>query len=224
MTHWKRLTPYGRVKMVRNVLGMFEQATEGERTYGEAWYRVAHNAADRIGRVNGVGTRTVAAVIAALSPSNEWQSNLVDAERYVQAHVGGMDRPGSRTYGPNQRKAWDILAAGPGDLLRFFGPTAPKTRAFFLSIAEPNENHGTVVVDGHTYNIACGVYTSLSEVPDLGALGRYLPVSEAFCASAVIAGLTPQAMQATCWLTHRRLHLDVRADDFHPLITTSRIA
>lgn len=219
---FKRLTPVGRPTMVRNILQVHSEATRDELLKGARWYGDAHAAAALIARETGVQVRTVAAVISALSPSNMWHRNVLDAAEYCKAWRDGLDRPSASTYGAQQRKAWNILHAERGsDLLSFFAARSYKTRAFFLSIAEPETTHGTVVVDGHTYNIACGVYQPLDRVPDLSKKGRYFPVAEAFVAAGIIADVTPQALQATCWLAWRRIYR-YHQDDFHPIVTTKR--
>lgn len=199
-----------RSQMVANVLAVYDQATEGEREYGEQWYRTAHAAAARIGRKHDVPARTVAAVISALSPSNKWHQNIVDAERFVEAYANGrryeQGEPGASTYPVGRHKAWDILHGMYDDVEdAFLTGTAKKTHAFFLSIARPLDNIYTVTVDGHMYNVARDERTPLSEVPDLNSAGRYEDVSDAVVEASAARGVTPQAMQATTWLVWRRL-------------------
>ncbi len=161
-----------------NVLAVYARATEGEREYGEQWYPVAHAAAARIAKAYGSDIDTVAAVISALSPSNVWHNNLVDAERFVEEHAAGRQYengpPVATTYPVGRFKAWDILH-GMYDHPRqaFETGTAKKTLAFYECIARPYENTGTVVVDGHAWNIATSTKVPLSDVPNLNRAGRY---------------------------------------------------
>ncbi len=206
-----------------NVLKVWKQSTEGEREYGEQWYRVAHGAAYRIGLTFGCRTAKVVGVISALSPSNPWHRNLTDAEAYCRAHSRNERRPTASTYSNGQRKAWAILQDEYDDPLEAFETgSAWKTRAFYLSILNPHKSLDTVVVDGHAWNISTNQRVPLNDVGHIGK-GRYHACARAYVRAAVRENVKPQAMQATTWLTWRRLNgysLDFDAD---LLLTTERI-
>jgi hypothetical protein len=209
-----------------NVRLMWDRSTEGEREYGERWYPVAHKAAARIGAVYGFHVRQVSAVISALSPSNQWHQNLVDAEAYCEqaARKAPPRRPPSAsTYPVGRTKAWDILFGmydDPEDA--FLTGTAMKTHAFFKSIAEPFTNLDTVVIDGHAWNIACGKRQSLREAGSIGKR-KYEAAARCYIRTAIRVGVTPQAMQATCWIAWRRGNQYNLEFDDDLLLTTRRI-
>ena len=211
-----------------NVLQVYDMATEGEREYGEAWYPLAHKAASRIAVKYDVDMRVVAAVISALSPSNRWHQNLFDAERFVEAWADGRNKRKqlppvtSVTYSQNWQKAWDLLRGLYDDPVEAFETgTAEKTRAFYLAIAEPYSNTNHVVVDGHAWNIATNRRRPLKEVPNLSK-GRYRKCSRTYVRASHERGVTPQAMQATCWIVWRRLtNWQLEMDDL--LLTTERM-
>ena len=207
-----------------NVLAVWNRATEGEREYGENWYPMAHKAAARIAKAYGVSVPKVAGVISALSPNNKWHQNLVDAETFVEfwtdAKTGNW--PTASTYPVGRQKAIDILTGlheNPVDA--FMTGRAHKTLAFYLSIAFPYPSLDTVVVDGHAWNIATNQRLPLDKIGSITAR-RYEACSMAYVRAAIVAGVTPQAMQATCWLAWRRL-ANWQLDFEDMLLTTERM-
>jgi len=206
-----------------NVLRIYAQATEGEREYGENWYPVAHKAAARIARTTGFTVRQIAGVLSALSPSNRWHQNIVDAERFAIAARDGKSQPSASTYPIGRAKAWDILTEVVEDPEEVFTATqtSMKTHAFFLSIAGPFSSVDLVVVDGHAWNIATNNRKPLGEVGTITPK-RYKEASRCYVRAAMQAGVTPQAMQATCWLAWRRLASpQTQLEDI--LLTTERM-
>ena len=203
----RNLLPTSNAKMRANIRTVWEAATPEERAMGARWYMDAHDHARNMARRYHVPFPTTVAVISALSPSNLWSQNLKDAAAFLEAFTrGDKDRPLAQTYGPNADKAWNILQDGEADPLGYFEGRAHKTRAFYLSILEPGRTQGIVVVDGHALNVALGRRVPLSEVPNLSAMGRYFPVSDAYVHVADDLGIVASTLQATTWLAWRRMH------------------
>ena len=73
----------------REIVAKFTLATSQEVQLGCDWYRSAFQIADRISDKYGLPTETVAGVIAALSPNNRWERNIIDAEAIIKCWAAG---------------------------------------------------------------------------------------------------------------------------------------
>ena len=77
------------------------------------WYRSALNIAGRIADRYDMRIETVAGVLAALSPNNRWERNIIDAENIIKCWAaGGTDEDvgGDKWHlFNNEAKALDIL-------------------------------------------------------------------------------------------------------------------
>lgn len=185
---------------VRNILAVYGQATDQERGDGRLWYIKANATAQGLGYAYRVPVCQVAGVIAALSPRNRWERNLVDATTVYTA--GTVSYTAFRA---NVDKAKKIAALGwdAGEVLDLLGQ-GPKTRAFFWNIYTPDATEH-VTIDGHATTIAEGKYRPLASLPAL-TKRRYAILSDEYRRAAALAGTTPNIMQATTWLTWRRIH------------------
>jgi hypothetical protein len=93
-----------------------------------------------------------------------------------------------------------------------------KTTHFFELIADPaavsddpNAPEGSrleacVTIDGHAACIAVGQRDTLADAPDVN-IGAYRVLCRAYREAADKVGIPAHAMQATTWLTWRRLHV-----------------
>ena len=98
----------------REIVAKFTLATSQEVQLGVDWYPSALDIANRIGVKYGVSAETAAGVIAALSPNNRWERNIVDAENIIKCWAAGgthtdMLNVKVCTYGKMKAKAVDIL-------------------------------------------------------------------------------------------------------------------
>lgn len=189
---------------VRNILATYYLATAQETEYGMDWYMIASNIATRISAGTGVDKSTVAAVISALSPSNKWEKNILDAEALIQVYLanGSMDDVKVSTYGQNKSKAWRLLKGS--DPEKEFG-NAPKTYAFWKLIADWMDHQNAVVVDGHAKNIWGGERMALKKTKSM-TKNQYNAVAEDYRIAAEQVGIFPHQMQAITWVAHRRVH------------------
>ena len=73
----------------REIVAKFQLATSQEVQLGCDWYRSAFQIADRISDKYVLPTETVAGVIAALSPNNRWERNIIDAEAMLKCYAAG---------------------------------------------------------------------------------------------------------------------------------------
>lgn len=186
-----------------NIIRIIRSATPAQVAEGAAWYPVAHGEASRIAAIYGIGTDTVAAIIAALSPRNRWARNVYDAECFVAAAFHGLPRrPKACTFHANAAKAWDIATGTPwSDIL-----TGPKVRSFVANIV------------GDVYAVTVDVWAvraaTLGAADSVGKRkGEYDAYANAYRAAAATLGLTPHTAQAIAWVVTRDLCKGAKGKD-----------
>jgi len=197
----------------RNILGVFALATAGELQEGLEWYHRANRVAASIASAHGISLETAAGVIAALSPNNRWERNIVDAENIIRAYsIGGTDEAENVkvcTYGKMKDKAIQILEAPSmshhEDILN-----GRKITAFYQCIIGCKDS---CCIDGHAYSIWFGDRLTMKNVPNIGKR-LYAEICSDYVEAAEIlretgsrfADLTAYEVQAITWVTWRRLH------------------
>lgn len=174
-----------------NVLRVYEAATDEQVREGLDWYHNAHGFAASL---DG-DARRAAGVIAALSPRVSWARNAELAARvYAEGRASG-------TLGRSCRAAEAILAGvDPLDVLN-----GPKVRAFFLLIANPDDNR-TVCIDRHAIDVAVGARLEERDRVALFPLDRrglYEKFSRCYRRAAKHLGVTPSKVQAATWVAWR---------------------
>lgn len=206
-----------------HILGTYALATTHERYHGRHWYWDALEQARIISDAHGVSVLTTVGVIAALSPNNRWERNLLDAENLIRAAMispAAAESIKVSTYGKNQVKALQILNTdldGLNDLLTILN--GPKISAFacailadsgYLNTAENEMAKQAVVIDGHAYCIWAGERMPLTQVPNIGVKLRERIEADYRAAAAALCSLgedvTPCQVQAVTWVAYRRLH------------------
>lgn len=180
---------------VSNVLSVYDRACPRAVEYGQTWYHDAHSQASII---DPIRPHRAAGVIAALSPMNVWSNNI--AKAFLLYSLGGnvVIDPVTRKNGiglsKNVEKA--IAIYNGTDALDVL--TAWKTRAFFLSIAEPDGIH-IPVIDRHAFDIAVGERTNDAARSVLQRKNVYRQFAGAYIIAAKYAGTSPATMQAITW-------------------------
>ena len=202
----------------REIVAKFTLATSQEVQLGCDWYRSAFQIADRISDKYGLPTETVAGVIAALSPNNRWERNIIDAEDMIKCwSAGGTDDDILAvkvcTYTKMQEKALAILRFG--SILTNASPSitailnGPKIIEFFNCITNPLLND--VCIDGHAYSVWFGQRLTMKQVPNIGKKLRQQIKTDYVDACAFIndelnESFTPADIQAITWVTHKRIY------------------
>ena len=198
----------------RNILGVFALATAGELQEGLEWYHRANRVAAEIASAHGISLETAAGVIAALSPNNRWERNIVDAENLIRAFsIGGADEAENVkvcTYGKMRTKAIQILEATSivdhASILN-----GRKITAFYECIIGRMD---AVCVDGHAYSIWFGDRLTMKQVPNIGKRLYAEIVSDYVEAARILSEpgtlgvgtVTAFEVQAITWCAWRRLH------------------
>lgn len=174
-----------------NLVGLYER--NPQRAADLEWYANAKRLIRRRAAAAGLPWRRYAAVVAATSPMQQWDSksggfpNLDAADRVIAWHRG--EAPTARTLGSNARNAARILnGAQPRSVL------GPKTGAFYRALIgqdrEPVLDRWALRAIGWPRESV-----SLKEVPAAAA-----PYLEA----AAYLETTPAALQAATWTQIRR--------------------
>ena len=144
----------------REIVAKFTLATSQEVQLGCDWYASAFKISCRIANKYGLRPEVAAGVIAALSPNNRWERNIIDAEAIIKCWAaGGTDEDILAvkvcTYTKMQEKALAILRF---DIYHKSSITAilngPKIIEFFNCIT--NSALNDVCISSHTNLYAPG--------------------------------------------------------------------
>ena len=189
---------------VENILAVYAQATDAEREHGLTWYAQAKASAQAIADKTELPLHVVVGVIAALSPTNNWDRNLVDADLFCQTFVDGgyIEDVSACTYKTMWEKAWRILEDMPADAQAVaFILNGPKITDFYWCIM----GFDCCVIDGHAWCIANADRRTMQEVPSIGKKLR-LELQQAYAVAAHKFGMSAYEMQAATWVAWRRIH------------------
>jgi len=190
----------------KHIQALLDLATVGEQVDGQLWYRRANTAAVRLADQYDVTIPVAVGVIAALSPRNKWERNLIDAENLIAAYKAageeGAEAVKVCTFGKNKVKALEILDRGFEHVNQVKSVlSGPKLIEFFSCIMGEND----VCIDGHAYSIWFGSRVALAKVPSIGKKLR-TQIKADYIAVANKNNLKPFEVQAITWIAHRRLH------------------
>ena len=196
---------------VSNIVGVYLLSNSVEKGDGIEWYASAMIAAQTISNSTGVNVNKVAGVIAALSPNNRWERNLIDAENVCKVYINGDVEDVMNvkvcTYGKMLLKAVNILQCDNISEI----PTilnGRKIRAFYECIIGKSDS---VVVDGHAYSIWIGERLTMKQVPNIG-IKLYASITADYIAATqeindkFNTNLLPFQVQAITWVTWKSLY------------------
>ena len=189
----------------KHIQALLDLATAGEKVEGLSWYQRANQAAIELADRYEITEHTAAGVIAALSPRNNWDRNLIDAENIIAAYVSGGAEAAAEvkccTFGKNKKKAIEILVWSAEFLAVCEILAGPKVTEFFRCIVGETD----VCIDGHAYSIWFGERVTLANVPKIGVNLRR-QIKKDYLAVAKKNNLTGAQVQAITWVAHRRIH------------------
>lgn len=179
---------------VQRLIQLYDRCTDREWRMGRYFYHDAHHYCWMMVGRYGYPLRTVAGVVAALSPNNSWSSN----KRSAEAVLAGNDN-GVRSYRRDLIRALWIMAGADPDVV--LNPeTSPKTNAFFqLLNAGWSATH--VCIDGHMANIIRGTLLPMKGMQLKRS--HYDEYAELIRAAAAKLGIMPCVLQATLWIAWR---------------------
>ena len=189
----------------RNIEKVFAAAELNEIKHGLAWYQDAQDACQTMADKYELPLAIVVGVVAALSPTNRWERNLVDADNMLGCFVAGgyVEDTAPCTYKTMRDKAWKILEDGAGQSLEAIAKTlnGPKITDFFLCIM----GQDVCVIDGHAWCIANADRRTMQEVPSIGKKLRS-ELQAAYSKAGKRHNMTAFQMQATTWVAWKRIH------------------
>lgn len=180
-------------------------------------YRRYRGTLERLAAHYGAPLSGTVAAFCALSPNNDYMGNLRSTVTLLRAYREGVpvNKVHVSTYNACRNRAWRFLNGENFlDITR-----GPKTRAFFLSILNPDDPH-PITIDGHMVNAWRGEVTTMVEVA--WSKFKYDVVANDYRAFAAEIGVLPNQLQAMIWFTWKRinnivyrpqLNLFRRADD-----------
>ena len=197
----------------RHISGMLQLASQTDIISGLNWYQRAHDLAVKFTHASdGLTMGQAVGVIAALSPSNKWERNCIDAEAMIKTWAIGGDYNAIKvcTFNTNKQKAIDILSLDMESVDAEAIPTilsGQKVVAFYRSIMG---DKSSVCVDGHAYAIFIGERIPTTKTPSITPK-LFETIQRAYQLvakrSVELCGveLTPTQVQAVTWVTYRRL-------------------
>jgi hypothetical protein len=195
-----------------SILATYFQSNAYDRQVGLQWYNNAFQVCYTLGEKYGVHSDIVAGIIAALSPNNKWESNIIDAETMLRAWAAEIDYSQVKvsTYSNNKDKAATILDCqlNRDQIVKVL--RGNKTIAFFLCIASDGDSD-TPCIDGHAYNIWNGTVSNLKEVPTL-SIKTFQHIQDSYRDAAKIISKVSGSyhsaaqVQAITWVAYRRIH------------------
>ena len=188
-----------------NINKVLKQATAQEVNHGLTWYQDAQDACQDMADTYELPLAIVVGVVAALSPTNRWERNLIDADNMLAAFTGGgyVEDTAPCTYKTMRGKAWLILSNGVAQDVDAIAKTlnGPKITDFFLCIM----GQDVCVIDGHAWCIANADRRTMQEVPSIGKKLRK-ELQAAYSKAGKRHNMTAFQMQAATWVTWKRLH------------------
>jgi hypothetical protein len=184
----KPLIIEARERFINDVL---RKATPAQMEAGVNWYPIAHDFALEIA---GGDLEKGAGVIAAFSPQNGWEDNMIIARRAFDTGVCLGNTPA------NNAKAARILN-GEAPLAVLGGN---KVRSFYANIVNPNDEV-PVTIDRHAVSVAIGRASTDDDTKILGRVGAYEAFVQRYYASARRFGMIPCELQAVTWTVWREM-------------------
>lgn len=217
------LTRYRRDKAVENIKAVFYLSDGRTIADGLTWYRRVNEAAARDARGTSTNLEGAAGIVAAVSPSMDWEGNNMHAVRELhtltsadwreiaagdRSPVRGMSMSSATT--KNLLKAHRILA-GESPALVLDIRTAPKTHSFFRNIFDPSTGE-FVTIDGRAHDIAVNRMVQwrtdrgISSASNVrGTQTRYEFLAECYIRAARELGILPHQLQAITWEQGKRI-------------------
>jgi len=93
----------------KNILHLHDTMKKGAPEAYEmskGWYEGAHKLTKEMADKHGIAHHTASAVVAALSPQNEWSNNIALASRVLEIHHNKKDHPWSPEMEEHSKRIW----------------------------------------------------------------------------------------------------------------------
>ena len=191
-----------------NIRKMYKYAlanlTEQELHDAKHWYDEAQAEARQIAERLDMPVYIVVGVMAALSPNNKWERNLVNAYELCKALQDGhgIDSVKVSTYSKMKEKAWHIWRE-MGDYDRVIEQlNGQKIVAFFRNIMGEDD----ITIDGHARNIYYNERVGLTDARTSIGKKEYVKLQKEYLTVAKEFGMLGRQMQAITWVAWKKKH------------------
>lgn len=141
-----------------NILHIHDTMPVEARATASKWYDGAHNITKDLASRHGIAHHTASAVVAALSPQNEWNNNVALATRVLDIHHNKKDHPWSPEMEEHSNRIWEkanpkVKAALENVKGKSYGELShPAEKAIWIRTHDEAHNpkkHFTVTPTGH---------------------------------------------------------------------------
>ena len=194
---------------MENIIRIYKMATPEEKRDGIVWYVNAFADCKRIALDTKVPVHVVVGVVAALSPNNKWDRNIVNAKDLIEGYLNGehVESIKVSTYHAMKHKAWSILDAMPDEDGVSLILNGQKITSFYRNIM----GHDTCTVDGHARNIYHGERQGLTDDKTNVGKREYFEISQAYVKAGKRVRVNGRSLkafeiQAITWVVWRRIH------------------
>lgn len=199
---------------IKNILNIYNLATDAEKADGMTWYNDANAICQRLSDKYKQPLELVCYVMACLSPNNKWHRNIIDTEKLLSLYVTGelSDRIAlyetdktalrgiSSTYNTNIIKAWKILATRDVSEIG----KGLKTNNFAKNIFHPEDDN--VTIDFHAVSIATNFRHTIDTVKSSSFNKKqYGILADAYREAGKRVGILGKQIQAITWISWRNL-------------------
>ena len=191
-----------------NIRKMYKYAlanlTEQELNNAKHWYDEAQQEARQIAERLDMPVYIVVGVMAALSPNNKWERNLVNAYELCKAFQDGqgMDSVKVSTYHKMKEKAWGILTEFPDYETVIVRLSGKKIISFFRNIMGEDD----ITIDGHARNIYYNERVGLTDAKTSIGKKEYVKLQKEYLTVAKEYDMLGRQMQAITWVAWKKKH------------------
>jgi len=189
--------------MLKEFEEVLKYAKAREKKEGLEWYAIANKRVHDIAIRFDLAPEKVAAIIAVLSPSVEWNGNVEDAENFIRS----KGRARMRTYGANVRTARRILKSKSlSEILSIIENLQGfKVKSFFDNLINPLTST-FITVDTHLVRAWHGSpFLTKKQVAAGFRRVLYSEISADILTLAVRHQIRPLEMQAILWVTWKKI-------------------
>ena len=201
--------------MVDRLVQQYDEADPSVRASGHGWYANARRDIQGLADNSGMDFKQGAAVVAALSPQQDWPSNIKSALKATAAVIHGDEIPsGLNIYGANVDKAIALAQGEDPAVVLNQGEKAGVGRKVWNFYNNLIGDDDAITLDRWAVR-AAGIQI---DEPPRGK--RYRDVSNAYRKAALIKGVSPNELQAVVWL-HVRGEKGAKRDAKSALISNA---
>ena len=179
----------------RNIIDIYNKASEASIAEGEVWYTDAHTIALQVSELCGTDdVRVGAGILAALSPQMDWGENIAEALK-----VASLGYSTKQTSANNEKAVKIREGQDPDEVLG-----GAKVTAFYHAILEPFGDTPPVI-DRHAIDIYRGKLISKRDRNRAMSNPRVINrIQTSYKLASKKLGVHYNVVQAVTWVQHRK--------------------